>query len=348
MFMKRAIFLCLAAAIAGGGSYAYAGDPGSWYVNPMLQYHDTKNDPELKDNFGYQAGFGFELPHEWALEANFSRGNFDIKGTDAERRLTGYSIDVIKKFFPEDLMKRFMVQPYALVGGGELDDRSSAPGFDSRTFHTWLAEAGLGLLTGIGSQEGPTRVQLRTEAKYRMEAANPSRFGVKDPSGIIYGVGLQVNFGNKDERPPVIKEVVREVPSPPPPAPPPPPPPPPPPTPPAPKGDIRLQGVTFATNSAQLNSESDTVLDTTAASLKPYPNIVIEVRGYTDSTGSAAYNLKLSQARAESVMRYLQEHGVTNQLTAKGYGKDDPIADNATKDGRLENRRVTLHVVGGS
>jgi outer membrane protein OmpA-like peptidoglycan-associated protein len=347
--MKRVIFLSLAAAIAGGGTYAYGDDAGSWYVSPMLQYHDTKNDPELKDNFGYQAGFGFNLPNEWALEADFSRGNFDIKGSDAERRLTGYSIDVIKKFFPEDLMKRWMVQPYALVGGGELDDRSSAPGFDSRTFHTWLAEAGVGLLTGIGSQEGPTRVQLRTEAKYRVEGANPSMFGVKDPSGIIYGVGLQMNFGNKDERPPVIKEVIkeviREVPSPPPPAPPPPPPPP---VPPAPKGDIRLQGVTFATNSAQLNPESDIVLDTTAASLKPYPNTVIEVRGYTDSTGSAAYNLKLSQARAESVLRYLQEHGVSNQLTAKGYGKEDPIADNATKDGRLANRRVTLHVAGGS
>jgi OOP family OmpA-OmpF porin len=336
------------AAVAGLGGYAHADDAGSWYVSPMIQYHDTKNDPELKDNFAYQAGFGFNLPREWALEADFSRGNFDIRGTDAQRRLTGYSIDVIKKFFPEDLFKRWMVQPYALAGGGELDDRTSAPGFDSRTFHTWLAEAGVGLLTGIGTQEGPTRVQLRTEAKYRVEGASPSMFGVRDPSGIIYGIGLQMNFGNKDERPPVIKEVVREVQLPAPPAPPPPPPPPPPPLPPPPKGDIRLQGVTFATNSAQLNSESDTVLDTTAASLKPYPNVVIEVRGYTDSTGSAAYNLKLSQARAESVMRYLQEHGVTNQLTAKGYGKEDPIADNATKDGRLENRRVTLHVVGGS
>jgi OOP family OmpA-OmpF porin len=72
------------------------------------------------------------------------------------------------------------------------------------------------------------------------------------------------------------------------------------------------------------------------------------VRGYTDSVGSAAYNLKLSQARAESVMHYLQDHGLTNQMTARGYGKEDPIADNSTKDGRLENRRVTLHIAGGS
>jgi OOP family OmpA-OmpF porin len=57
--------------------------------------------------------------------------------------------------------------------------------------------------------------------------------------------------------------------------------------------------------------------------------------------------LKLSQRRAESVMHYLQEHGLTNQMTAKGYGKDDPIADNSTKDGQLANRRVTLHIVDG-
>ncbi len=90
------------------------------------------------------------------------------------------------------------------------------------------------------------------------------------------------------------------------------------------------------------------MLNTTAASLKPYPNVTIEVRGYTDSRGSDAYNLKLSQSRAESVMHYLQEHGLTNQMTAKGYGKADPIADNSTKDGQLANRRVTLHIDGGS
>jgi OmpA-OmpF porin, OOP family len=344
--MNRAIVLTVAtaASIAATGATA-ADDAGSWYVSPMLQYSLKANDPELKDNFGYQAGIGFNLPNEWAIEGDFSRGQFDIKGTDAERRLDGYSIDVIKKFFPADLAHRLMIQPYALAGGGELDDRTSAPGYDSRTFHTFLAEAGVGLLTGIGSQEGSTRVQLRTEAKYRLEWANPAMFGVKDPSGVIFGVGIQMNFGAHDDRPPVIKEVVREIPAPTPPAPPPPPPPPPPPAPPAPKGEIRLQGVTFATNSADLISESYGVLNTTAASLQPYPNLVIEVRGYTDSTGSVAYNLKLSQRRAESVMQYLQQHGLANQMTAKGYGKEDPIADNSTPEGRLANRRVTLHVV---
>ena len=169
--MKRAFVLSLAAAsgfaalaISNGASAADSSTSGtgaatdatatngvSWYISPMLQYSLQGNDPELKDNFGYQAGVGVNLPHEWALEGDFSRGQFDIKGSDATRRLTGYSIDVIKKFFPEDIMQRYMLQPYVLAGGGELDDRTSAPGFNPGTYRTFLAEAGLGLLTGIGS-----------------------------------------------------------------------------------------------------------------------------------------------------------------------------------------------------
>lgn len=350
--MNRTTQYAVALAIAATSTALHANaadEAGSWYITPMAQYSLEDNDPQLKDNFGYQAGVGFNLPHEWALEADFSRGLFDIKGTDASRRLTGYSIDVIKKVFPAEMMQRFMLQPYALVGGGEMDDRTIAPGF-GHTYHTELAEAGVGLLTGIGNQQGATRAQLRTEAKYRVEFANADRLGVKDPSGVIFGVGIQMNFGAPDDRPPVIREVSREVvrevpaaaPLPPIPTPPPPPPQP------APTGEIRLQGVTFATNSSELIPESYAVLDTTAASLKPHPSVAIEVRGYTDNRGSAAYNLKLSQQRAEAVMRYLKQHGLANTLSAKGYGKEDPIADNSTNEGRLANRRVTLNVESGA
>jgi OOP family OmpA-OmpF porin len=75
--------------------------------------------------------------------------------------------------------------------------------------------------------------------------------------------------------------------------------------------------------------------------------MVIEVRGHTDSTGSKPHNQALSQRRAESVMSYLKEHGVTNTMTAKGYGQDMPIASNATREGRQQNRRVSLRIVGG-
>jgi OOP family OmpA-OmpF porin len=113
------------------------------------------------------------------------------------------------------------------------------------------------------------------------------------------------------------------------------------------KDEIKLQGVNFATDSADLVSESDVVLSYAVDTLKKYPNLVIEVRGHTDNRGSKKHNLALSQRRAESVQRYLKEHGVTNSMTAKGYGQNNPIADNKTTDGRLENRRVTLRIVSG-
>lgn len=351
--MKRMIALSLAGAVGAACAPAYAdttapSEAPSVYVAPMIQYSLQDNDPQIKDNYGYQAGIGVNLPKSWALEGDFSRGQFDIKGTYGTRRLDAYTIDAIKKFFPADIMEKVFINPYVLAGGGEMNDKTDYPGYYHDTYHTFTAEAGIGLLTGLGRQDGSTRVQLRTEAKYRMEFASPDTFGVRDPSGLVLGLGVQMNFGAPDDRPPKIvtqekvveKEVVREVQVPAPP-------PPPPPLPPPPKGDIRLQGVTFAKDSAELTPESDTVLDTTIASLKPYPNLQIEVRGYADSTGSQAYNLKLTQRRAEAVMHYMQSHGLTNQMDAKGFGKADPIADNSTREGRLANRRVELHITGG-
>lgn len=72
----------------------------------------------------------------------------------------------------------------------------------------------------------------------------------------------------------------------------------------------------------------------------------MEVQGHTDSTGTAAYNLKLSQERADAVRDYLVNHGVPpDELTARGYGLTMPIADNKTAAGRAQNRRVVLQVL---
>jgi len=106
---------------------------------------------------------------------------------------------------------------------------------------------------------------------------------------------------------------------------------------------IELKGVNFKTGSAKLTSESSTVLDEMSMLLKRYPDLNVEIAGHTDNTGSRRYNQSLSQKRAESVRQYLIDKGVTGEnLTAKGYGPDAPIADNATADGRSKNRRVEL------
>lgn len=107
-----------------------------------------------------------------------------------------------------------------------------------------------------------------------------------------------------------------------------------------------LQGVNFATNSATLTPQSMTILDDTAATLARNPDVRAEVAGHTDSTGSAARNRALSQQRAESVVRYLVSKGANPaNLTARGYGPDQPVADNKTAQGRSANRRVELRIL---
>jgi outer membrane protein OmpA-like peptidoglycan-associated protein len=103
------------------------------------------------------------------------------------------------------------------------------------------------------------------------------------------------------------------------------------------------QDLLFATDSSALQPALVSDIKTVAASLLKYPNSRIEVVGHTDNTGSAAYNQQLSQDRAVSVANVLRESGVPNgRLTAFGRGEDQPIASNATVEGRAKNRRVEI------
>jgi outer membrane protein OmpA-like peptidoglycan-associated protein/opacity protein-like surface antigen len=109
------------------------------------------------------------------------------------------------------------------------------------------------------------------------------------------------------------------------------------------KKSLVLEGVNFETNSATLRQDSLATLDKVAASMLDWPDVRVEIGGHTDSTGSNAHNLELSQRRAQSVKDYLVHKGVdTGRLVAKGYGEAKPIADNATTQGRARNRRVEL------
>ena len=101
--------------------------------------------------------------------------------------------------------------------------------------------------------------------------------------------------------------------------------------------------ITFQTDAATLRPQSREQLSNIAAILKAYPPVRLKIGGYTDNSGDAAANLRLSQARAETVMTELANMGVArSRLEAEGYGAQHPIADNATQEGRAKNRRVAL------
>jgi OmpA-OmpF porin, OOP family len=105
-----------------------------------------------------------------------------------------------------------------------------------------------------------------------------------------------------------------------------------------------LRGVNFKTASDELLEESYYVLEQSAFnSLEAYPNVKVEIAGFTDNQGKDDYNLVLSEKRARAVMNYLVNRGISpNRLTAKGYGKNHPIASNNTPEGRALNRRVEI------
>ncbi|KQA18291.1 OmpA family protein [Vibrio metoecus] len=104
-----------------------------------------------------------------------------------------------------------------------------------------------------------------------------------------------------------------------------------------------LDSSTFATASAELKPATVKKLDKIVGYLNQYPQAKVEVVGHTDSTGSDAYNQKLSERRAQAVAKALEAQGIdASRISAKGLGESSPIASNATAEGREKNRRVEL------
>ena len=111
---------------------------------------------------------------------------------------------------------------------------------------------------------------------------------------------------------------------------------------------VNLSDVLFDTAKYTLKPDAREKLAKVSGILLAYPDLKVQVEGYTDNVGGDQYNLTLSQQRGDAVRSYLVSQGVNpNNITATGYGMSNPVADNATAAGRAQNRRVNL-VVSGS
>ncbi len=105
---------------------------------------------------------------------------------------------------------------------------------------------------------------------------------------------------------------------------------------------VAIYGVLFDFNKSTLQPSSDAALQP-AANLMSADTLKLEVQGHTDNVGNDAYNQTLSEARAKAVVTWLTQHGVAaDRLTARGYGKTKPVADNGSDEGRAKNRRVEI------
>lgn len=108
-----------------------------------------------------------------------------------------------------------------------------------------------------------------------------------------------------------------------------------------------LRGVNFDFDKATIRHDAAATLDEAAVILRDQPDVNVFVDGHTDDVGSDAYNERLSERRAQAVVDYLSDHGVSvSRLRARGFGESHPVASNASAEGRAQNRRVELNIAG--
>jgi len=108
---------------------------------------------------------------------------------------------------------------------------------------------------------------------------------------------------------------------------------------------IVVRGINFDTAKWDIKPDSVPILEKNVTALQKRPNAHITIEGHTDSRGKPAYNQKLSEHRAQSVLDWFAAHGIDrNRMTAVGKGATEPVADNKTAEGQYQNRRIELHL----
>ncbi len=341
-----------------------------FYVTPQVNAVRTDEDRAVDDGAAATLAAGFELNPKWNLESNLFHGRFDGEQAD-DLKMDALGINALRVF-----RRRARLSPFLMLGAGALrkDAESGASSTDA------YGDAGIGLLLRLRESAADGRALFaRFDARARYDdagsrldrlfgiglqyafggrtaqplppqpapvAAPPTDNdgdGVVDaddrcpgtPAGKTVGAdGCEPDSdhdGVPDSRPDTCQD-----------------------TPAGTRVDtsgctlgraIQLPLVTFENDSDRLESTAFAALDAAIETLRMNADLPIEVAGHTDSRSSDAYNLDLSRRRAETVRRYLVDHGVTNALTSHGYGESEPVADNDTAAGRAKNRRVVLRIL---
>ncbi|SJM95508.1 OmpA family protein [Crenothrix polyspora] len=346
MIKKHILVLASLASLGGLLPVAHADEgfaDNRWYIAPFGSYVKPGGDRDAH-NPGYGAGMGIGkiLNEHMNIELRGFYNGFDDDraGRTGQWDLAGGTADLQYYFF------RSKFSPYAVLAAGAMNSYvggNSGVGI--------IGEAGLGFTYELNDN-----FLIRSDVRYRYNNnlnAHLLNQGTDEFHDMTVNVGFVVPFGPKPGAP------VAEIPV-------------------APPTDcstldtdsdgvndcldtcpgtisgsqvdaqgcpikLEIKGVNFKYDSAELTSEAMVILDGVAESLINFPQKNdIEVAGHTSSEGSNRHNTRLSQRRSQSVADYLSQKGVTNRLTARGYGEDQPIADNNTEEGRMQNRRVEL------
>ena len=371
IFCKTAVIFLGSCACLFLGAAQAADEPGDWYISVVASGADPDTARLVKDGSGANVSVGRVFREHWNFEGTFGFLNFS--GDSAKG-----GIDQDQIYLNANVLNIYnragRFQPY-LLGGLGFVQTSSYRVSDETNFEALL---GGGAFIPIFDD----KVRIRAEILARFESADTNLtdyivnlgvaipFGKKaKPAPAPVVVPVAVADGDKDGVPDSIDRCPATPPN----------------TlvdqygcaldtdgdgvtdetdqcwdtPPNTKVDevgctivvvipeiIELSGVNFRTNSDMLLDGANTSLNAAAQTLLDNPGLVVEVAGHTDDVGDENYNAGLSLARAVSVRDYIVGLGVDpSRITARGYGESDPVASNATADGRATNRRVELRVL---
>ncbi len=363
--MSKKILLAMGLASAMTGLSAQADDQtfmdDRFYLAPFGSYLNTGGDTKGFDGWGAGLGVGKIINEYFNVELRGFWQNYgnNISGVGGHTDLGGGTVD-LQYYFMRDVFS-----PYAVLALGGMNTSARTDFGNGKQQSSFIFELGLG-----ATYELADNFLLRGDVRYRGNTAN-ALSGINPVNGqamssntdllndMTINLGFVIPLGEKPQ-------AVAEAPA-------------------APvdecasrdtdhdgvndcddkcpgtmKGSkvddqgcpivMELRGVNFKFDSDELTSGAKAILDGAADQLVAFPEKRdIEVAGYASDEGRAdkrQYNLKLSQRRSESVVRYLKAKGVANKLYAKGYGVEYPVADNRTEAGREKNRRVELRWMG--
>jgi OOP family OmpA-OmpF porin len=359
---KNAILKLGVLALAGAVSTAAVGqtetsadkqDSGYVTILPFYLSADANRRGTTEDGRGMVVGYGHPIGQSrWNWELQTFAGLINVQPQAAsDFDNYGAGLDFTYRFRPEG------VSPFVLLGGGVLRNDVVPDAFSDTDY---FANAAFGIVTGgLGKSE----IRLRTEVRYVRDAFEIANEGHKNDRRLA--IGVEIPLGRHTVEREVVREVPREV------------------TREVPaqivdsdkdgvpdqndrcpgtleglatdsrgcaataeQASVRLEGVTFELNSARLTPQAEDTLRRVTDALKGEPNLRAEIAGHTDSSGDAAYNQRLSQERANSVLEFLVSQGIDrSRLVARGYGEERPVASNDTPAGRERNRRVEFNVL---
>lgn len=318
-----------------GGIREYGGDRGTRYF-----FAERPDYQGIGGSFGYYVNPSFDAAVYGSVGTLGHRDNQFPRKLGFTANVTDLMLGLRYKFYNNYIMSEdARVKPYLQAGWGGMQSVSKivhdVPGYalnyvNNRTWFAAMWSAGVGVRVALTDY---LDFSLQSMYNYTFDdnmdglpfSLSRVRLNALHDAYLYHSAGFVFNFGEndgayrfskKDEEVP--KEVVQRL-------------------------NLLATHITFETASAIIKQESYGSIDSIVDILMEYPTVDCLIEGHTDNVGDDASNLKLSQDRANSVMKYITDKNIEpGRLKAIGYGETQPIADNNTPEGRASNRRVMI------